>query len=135
MRNHRSTQPHLLSRILWLHITLSERLDAAAIEQWRKRLQDHLSVHGMVAALSQKRIAVLAVGRSITPPERNLVVGWLTEQAEVVFVHIERRVPAPRSMLFRLSLPAHGRSLSLLAPRPVQLKAHQSRPSSRAGPG
>ena len=32
MRDHRNTQPHLFSQILRLHVTLSDRLDAAAIE-------------------------------------------------------------------------------------------------------
>jgi hypothetical protein len=66
MPNHRSTQPHLLLRILRLHITLSDRLDAAAIEQWRERLHDHVSADGLVVALSPKPAAVLSVRGSIT---------------------------------------------------------------------
>ena len=90
MRNHRSNQPHLFSQILWLHVTLSERFDAAAVEQWRQRLHDHLSAHGLVSALSPETIAVLPIGEAITTVDHSLVMSWLMDQVEVVFVHIER---------------------------------------------
>jgi hypothetical protein len=135
MRNHRSTQPRPLPQILWLHITLSERFDAAAVEQWRRRLHDQLSAHGLVAATSLTRIAVLSVGSAITPPDRGLVVGWLMAQAEVVFVQIERRTRAPRSTLFQRPSPGLGRSLSPHAPRPMRPKDRRTHPFGRAGPG
>ena len=134
MRYHRCTQPQLLTQILWLHITLSERFDVAAVEHWRKRLHVHLSANGLVAAISPTRIAVLAVGRAISPPDRGVVVGWLMAQAEVVFVHIERRMHPPRSTLFRRPSPAQRRSPNPLAMRRMRHQDHWPNPSSRAGP-
>ena len=133
MRYHRCTRPQLPTQILWLHITLSERFDAAAVELWRKRLHDHLAAHGLVAAISPARVAVLSVGRAMTPSDRSLVVGWLMTQAEVVLVHIECRVPTPRS-LARWESVTRGRSLSPRAPRPLQRKDDRADLSGRAGP-
>ena len=135
MRDHRNTQPHLRPQILRLHVTLSDRLDAAAIEQWRERLNDHVSAHGLVAALSPESIAVLTIGEAITTVDRSLVVSWLMDQTEVVFVHIERRASASRPRQLGLPPSARGRRLSALAIRPTRRDDQQRRPSSRAGPG
>ena len=134
MRYHRCTRPQPLTQIMWLHITLSERFDVAAVEHWRKRLHVHLSAHGLVAAISPTRIAVLAVGRAISPSDRVVVVGWLMAQAEVVFVHIERRMHPPRFTLFRRPSLAPSRSPNPLAVRLMRHKDHWPDPSSCAGP-
>ena len=133
MRHHRCTQPQPLTQILWLHITLSERFDAAAVQHWRKRLHDHLAAHGLVAAISPAHVAVLSVGRAITPAARGLVIGWLMTQAEVVLVRIERRVPTPRFPLTRCEA-THGRNLSPIAPRPMHRKDDWADSFDRAGP-
>ena len=83
MRNPRCTQPPLIPRILRLHVTLSDRLDVAAIEQSRKRLHDHLSAHGLVAVLAPKRIAMQPFGKAITTLDRSFVVSWLMDQTSV----------------------------------------------------
>jgi hypothetical protein len=88
--------PHLPAQVLWLQVQMSERLDVAGVERWRKRLQAYLSTHGLVAAIAPERIAVLPICRSLTLLDRGLVIGWLIAQPEVVFVHIERCTPAPR---------------------------------------
>lgn len=134
MRHHRCTQPQPLTQILWLHITLSERFDAAAVQHWRKRLHDYLTAHGLVAAISPAHVAVLSLGRAITPADRGLVTGWLMTQAEVVLVRIERRVPTPRFPLARCESLTHGRGLSSIAPRPIHRKDDWANPSDRAGP-
>ena len=134
MRDHRNTQPHLFSQILRLHVTLSDRLDAAAIEQWRERLNDHLSAHGLVAVLAPKRIAMQPFGKGITTLDRSLVVSWLMNQVEVVFVHIERRASASRPKQLELQPFARGRRLSGRATRPTRRDDQRRRPSSRAGP-
>lgn len=135
MRNHRRTQPPLLPRILWVHVTLSDRLDAAAIDQWSERLHDHLSAHGLMAAIAPTRIAVLPIGKAITTLDRTLVVSWLMDQSEVVFVHIERHASASRPKQPGLPPYANSRRLSALATRPTHRDDQRSRPSSRAGPG
>ena len=134
MRDHRNTQPHLFSQILRLHVTLSDRLDAAAIEQWRERLHDHVSAHCLIAALAPKPTAVLSVRGSITSLDRSLVVSWLMNQVEVVFVHIERRASASRPKQLELQPFARGRRLSGRATRPTRRDDQRRRPSSRAGP-
>ena len=46
---------------------------------------------GLTAAIAVERIALFPVGAAITSFDRGLVIGWLTAQPEVVFVHIDRR--------------------------------------------
>ena len=67
MQSHPCSEPQRLAQLLWLQVTLSGRLDAAAVEQWRRRLHDHLSAHGLVAAISPARMVLLSVGRVISP--------------------------------------------------------------------
>jgi hypothetical protein len=82
-----------LARVFELHISLSERFDAPAIERWRKRLHAYLSAHGLVAVISPEHIIVLPVSRSqpLGPYYKGLVLGWLVNQPEVVLVRVEQR--------------------------------------------
>jgi len=85
--------PHAIKNdLLLLGITMSTRSDAAAISQWRHRMQTHLASIGLVAAIAPCRVAVLAIGRAMTEADRGAVLGWLVAQPEVVFIHIERRL-------------------------------------------
>ena len=82
---------HLRGEILWLHVTLSARFDVPAIKDWYHRLQAHLRGHGLVAAISPGRIAVIPRQRPLTPSDRGVVLGWLVSQPEVVVVRIHSR--------------------------------------------
>jgi len=77
---------------LRLQIGMSERLKPLAFGHWRGRLQVFLLPHGLIAAVALDHVAVLPLGRSLTPDDRRLVVGWLIAQPEIVFVHIDRRI-------------------------------------------
>jgi len=77
---------------LRLQIGMSERLEPLAFGRWRNRLQVFLLPRGLIAAVALDHVAVLPLGRSLTPDDRRLVVGWLIAQPEIVFVHIDRRI-------------------------------------------
>jgi hypothetical protein len=87
---------HLRTEILWLHVGLSAQLEATAIEAWHQRLQAHLKMHGLVAAISPARIAVLPHNRPLAYADRGVVLGWMLAQPEVVFVRmVSRSMVAP----------------------------------------
>ena len=104
--------------LFMLGITMSKRFDAVATGQWRHRMQSHLASIGLVAAIAPCRVAVLAVGRSMTEADRGAVLWWLVAQPEVVFVHIERRssrrvsigCARPTSALEPVKEVSHGRA-------------------------
>lgn len=77
--------------ILWLRVGFSTRFDAVGVAHWHRRLPTFLSGCGLTAAIAVERIAIFPVGAAITSFDRGLVIGWLTAQPEVVFVHIDRR--------------------------------------------
>lgn len=77
---------------LRLQIGMSEQLEPLAFGCLRDRLQVFLLPHGLIAAVALDHVAVLPLGRPLTPDDRRLVVGWLIAQPEVVFVHIDRRI-------------------------------------------
>lgn len=88
--------PHGPAEVLWLRVSFSARFDAAGVERWRKRLHAFLARCGLVAAISPERVAIFPVGKPITSFDRGLVIGWLTAQPEVVFVHIDRGAAGAR---------------------------------------
>lgn len=111
MNPYPSLPSHLLSRVQWLKVQMSQHLDAAGVDRWRKRLQLYLSANHMQAAIAPGRIAVmpLARGLPLTGYDRGLVVGWLIAQPEVAFVHVERDKPLPQGVELVLNLEqAHG---------------------------
>lgn len=77
--------------IIWLKVTLSGRLDAAAVEAWQLRLRTFLRNRQLLGAVAPRRIAVLPAGTTTTPFERGVLIAWLVAQPEVVVVRIERR--------------------------------------------
>ncbi len=80
----------LRSPILWLQITLSGRFSAEQVRHWHQRLHAHLSLLGLVAAISPQRIAIRRMGGAVSPFDRGMVIGWLIAQPEVVLVRIDR---------------------------------------------
>lgn len=80
----------LRSPILWLQITLSGRFSADQVRHWHQRLHNHLSLLGLVAAISPQRIAIRRMGGAVSPFDRGMVIGWLIAQPEVVLVRIDR---------------------------------------------
>ena len=80
----------LRAPILWLQITLSGRFSAEQVRHWHQRLHAHLSLLGLVAAISPQRIAIRRMGGAVSPFDRGMVIGWLIAQPEVVLVRIDR---------------------------------------------
>ena len=86
----RRAPPDVSADILWLRVGFSRRFDAAGVAHWHRCLHSFLSGSGLTAAIALERIAIFPVGAAITSFDRGLVIGWLTGQPEVVFVHIDR---------------------------------------------
>jgi hypothetical protein len=84
--------------IIWLQVTLSGRLDAAAASAWQLRLRTFLRNRQLLSAVAPRRIAVLPPSASATPFERGVLIAWLVAQPEVVFVRVERRVASANVM-------------------------------------
>lgn len=57
-----------------------------ALEDIDRRLSHLLSSCGIAYRITERRITLLRVQRSITPTEWSALVGWLLCQPEVVFV-------------------------------------------------
>jgi Lon protease-like protein len=91
MRFNSLSQVGCRAPIIWLQVTLSGRLDAAAVAAWQLRLRTFLRNRRLLSAVAPRRIAVLPPGASATPFERGVLIAWLVAQPEVVFVRVERR--------------------------------------------
>ncbi len=91
---HEQAFPHFQraahNKILWLRITLSDKLDAQGVDDWRQRFQTWLRQHELFAAIAPERVAILASGRLISAEDRGAVIGWLVAQPEVLVIRVER---------------------------------------------
>ena len=81
--------PH--APMIWLQVTLSGRLDAAAVAAWQLRLRTFLCNRQLLSAVAPRRIAVLPPVASATAFDRGELISWLVNQPEVVCVRVERR--------------------------------------------
>ena len=97
--------PRQPAEILWLHITLSDGLDAAGADEWRSRLQTHLATHNLLTAISPRRVAVMPFGRPMSAHVRGQLIGWLVAQPEVIVVQFES---SARRVLRRKGGRKHG---------------------------
>ena len=94
------------ARLIWLQLTFSAPLDAAAADLFRARLKAYLSHSGLAAVTSLGRVALVGTRRPVTALDRALVLAWLVDQPQVALVRIERR---PRGTTQQLSPgPRHG---------------------------
>lgn len=103
--------PPRRTRASCLHITLSDRLDAAGVDGCINRLAAFLAPFGLAVSLSSKGIAVLRSAdaeRAVTPFNRGFVVGWLIAQPEFVLVSLERRPAMAHRLATLLQEQAHG---------------------------
>jgi hypothetical protein len=101
--------PRQPAEILWLHITLSDGLDAAGADEWRKRLQTHLATHNLLTAISPRRMAVMPFGRPMSAHVRGQLIGWLVAQPEVIVVQFEpSALTSARRVLRRNDGRKHG---------------------------
>jgi hypothetical protein len=80
---------HLLAHALWLHVVLSDHLDAAVIEAFQQRLRFFASRLGLLAVNSLDRLTVIPTRGPLDDFDRGLLVGWLLGQPECVFVQVE----------------------------------------------
>jgi hypothetical protein len=78
------------NKVLWLRITLSDKLDAQGVDDWRQRFQTWLRRHELFAAIAPERVAILSSGRLISAEDRGAVIGWLVAQPEVLVIRVER---------------------------------------------
>ena len=79
---------HLLPCVLWLHVTLSQRLDVEGVVDWHCRFKGCVTGMGMQAAISTSYLVVMSFGRPITDAQRGAVIFWLVSQPEVLDVRI-----------------------------------------------
>ena len=79
---------HLLPCVLWLHVTLSQRLDVEGVVDWHRRFKACLTGTGMQAAISTSYLLVMSFGRPITDAQRGAVIFWLVSQPDVIDVRI-----------------------------------------------
>lgn len=94
------------ARLIWLQLTFSAQLDAAAADLFRARLKAYLAHSGLSAVSSLGRVALVGTSRPITALDRALVLAWLVDQPQVVLVRIERK---PRGTTQQSSRgPRHG---------------------------
>jgi hypothetical protein len=78
------------SKVLWLRITLSDKLDALGVDTRRQRFQAWVRRHELFAAIAPERLAVLASGRLMSAEDRGVVIGWRVAQPEVLVIRVER---------------------------------------------
>ena len=93
--------------ILWVWVGFSTRFDAVGVAHWHRRVQAFMSNCGLTAAIAVERIAIFPVGAAITTIDQGQVIGWLTCQPEVVFVHVDR-CPSRGHAAFAHSGRPHG---------------------------
>ena len=90
--------------IIWVQVTLSERLEPEAVAAWKLRLRKYLRNRQLLGVIAPSRAGASSGGPLTTPLERGVLISWLLAQPEVVFVRVERR-PAFSQVLPEM---AHG---------------------------